>query len=333
MRKLLLLAGLGLIAAALFFVQVPLVQLTAGGALSVPEQVALAGSGDDADIGEINGDLLLTTVRLESPTAVEAVQAAIDDTEDLVPRRSVVPPDIDPDEFRRQQQRRFRESARVAGAVAQRAAGLDVTVSGKGARVVGVLPGSPAQGNLEGGDVIVEVEGRDIDLASDVGVAIAGLGSGDDVELMIERDGEETTVTVTLEELAELGQAGLGVALQTVDQDIDMPLEVEVRGTDIGGPSGGLMLALTIYDLVADDDVANGRVIAGTGTIDGNGGVGPISGIEQKVQSAEQADAGIMLVPAVQADAAGSAAGDDLHVIGVETFEEALQALQDAAAG
>lgn len=328
MRKLLLLAGMALIVAALFVVQLPLLQVTPGDALRVSEQVELHPSGQDIDIGEINGELVLATVRLEAPTAVEALEVLFDDTDQLVARRSVVPPDIDPDQFRRQQQRRFRESARVAAAVAQRAAGLDVTVSGEGARVVGVLPRSPADGTLEGGDVILEIGGREISLASDVGAAIADASAGDEVELLVERDGERTDVTIALEELAELGQAGLGVALETVDQDIQLPVEVDVTNKEIGGPSGGLMLAVTIYDLIAEDDVADGRVIAGTGTIDPEGRVGPISGIEQKVDGARRAGADILLVAADQAEAARSAAGSDLEVIGVDSFDDALQALE-----
>ena len=46
------------------------------------------------------------------------------------------------------------------------------------------------------------------------------------------------------------------------------------------------MLTLGIIDLVGDDDLTDGAVIAGTGTIDADGTVGPIGGIPLKMIAA-----------------------------------------------
>jgi PDZ domain-containing protein len=91
-------------------------------------------------------------------------------------------------------------------------------------------------------------------------------------------------------------------------------------------PSGGLMMALTLYDLLTPDDLTRGRAIAGTGALECDGGVVPIGGIEQKVAGAEQEGAEIFLSPAGNVEAARRAA-DDIEVVAIARFEDALEYL------
>ena len=76
------------------------------------------------------------------------------------------------------------------------------------------------------------------------------------------------------------------------------PFDVQIDVKDVGGPSAGLMLTLGILDLVGDDDLTDGAVVAGTGTIDAQGTVGPIGGITLKMVAAQEIGAGLFLVPA-----------------------------------
>ena len=69
----------------------------------------------------------------------------------------------------------------------------------KGAFVSEVVPGSAAdEGGLQAGDVIVAVDGEDIDKATDVRDQILDHEPGDTVEIDIVRQGEEQTLEVTL---------------------------------------------------------------------------------------------------------------------------------------
>ena len=67
-----------------------------------------------------------------------------------------------------------------------------------------ILPGSPAEeaGLLEG-DIIVAVDGQDIDRKSPLGVKLSRYRAGETIELAILRDGEELDIDVTLEEAPE----------------------------------------------------------------------------------------------------------------------------------
>jgi PDZ domain-containing protein len=102
---------------------------------------------------------------------------------------------------------------------------------------------------------------------------------------------------------------------------------------DVGGPSAGLMLTLGILDLVGDDDLTGGAVVAGTGTIDTDGKVGPIGGIPLKMVAAEEIGAELFLVPADNCAEAAAAPDPGFPLARVATLDDALEALADFEAG
>ena len=78
----------------------------------------------------------------------------------------------------------------------------------------------------------------------------------------------------------------------------ELPFDVSVNIDDsIGGPSAGLMFSLAIYDTLTPGSLTGGQIVAGTGTIDEQGNVGPIGGIQQKIVGAREAGAQLFLVP------------------------------------
>jgi PDZ domain-containing protein len=323
----LLLVLLGVVALAVLIVPLPFVYVVGpGSALPVEDRVELGRAPD-----RVSGDLLLLTVSFGHPTTAETLWAWLDDNEDVLRRDQVVPPHVDDEEYLRAQRRLFRESGEVAAAVGLRTAGLPVQVSGGGARLVDVFPGGPAEGELERGDVVLAVDGQPVQLASDLGTNLSKRSSGDEVTVTFRRDGAERQVRIRLERVAQLNRPGLGVAVETVEPDVSLPFPVDVDQGDIGGPSAGLMIALTVYDLVHPGDLTAGRTVAGTGTIDINGEVGPVGGVRQKVEAAKDSDAGLFLVPVEEAEDARAAAGADLPVVAVRNFQEAVAHLERPA--
>ena len=95
----------------------------------------------------------------------------------------------------------------------------------------------------------------------------------------------------------------------------------------IGGPSAGLMFTLAVYNMLTPEDLTSGRIIAGTGTINPNGTVGPIGGVQQKVVGAELRGAEYFLSPPQNYQDA-KAMARNIKVIEVATAEEAIQFLQ-----
>lgn len=336
MRRVLYALSVLIVGWAVFTVPLPLLVTAPADATPICDDNSCTRTDDDVSIITVqgpvqpfDGEYLLTTVSVFPTTTSGAVDAWLDPYEDVSRREQLIPSGIDTDEFFETQRQVFEESVQVAAAVGLRAAGKDVTIEGDGARVVEVIPGSAADGKLRSGDVIVQANGEQIELASQLAALTQELGRGEEITLQVERNGSTERVTLETAPIPGTSSSGVGVFIETVNQQITFPQGIEVTDrSGIGGPSAGLMLALTVYDLFNDADLLDGRIVAGTGTIGLNGQVGPIGGIEKKVRGAVASDADVFLAPASQFEAARSAAPEDLRVVAVETFQDALDALQ-----
>jgi PDZ domain-containing secreted protein len=111
------------------------------------------------------------------------------------------------------------------------------------------------------------------------------------------------------------------------------PFAVHIDVKDVGGPSAGLMLTLGILDLVGEKDLTHGKVVAGTGTIDPQGDVGPIGGITLKMAAARDIGAQLFLVPADNCSEAKGVGDPGFPLARVATLDDALKALADFEAG
>lgn len=326
MRKLVYGLSVGILAWAAVVVPLPVLALGPVPARPVGEIVALREPST-----RIPSDLLFTAVSVEPVSTVSTVAVLLDQHRDLTFAPTVVPPGVDPDEFAELQRRLLEESVRTAAAVGLRAAGLDVTISGSGARVVQTVPGTPAADQLQQGDVIVSVDGEPVELASQVASIISQREPGDEVEVSIQRGDETLSRTIEVRELSATGGPGIGVLARTVDLEIQTPVEVTAKAEgQVGGSSAGLMIALTVYDAETEGDLTGGRTVAGTGSIDLSGNVGRISGVAEKVRGAELSGADIFLVPEQQAEEARASAPDGMEVVAVATLQEAIDALEGA---
>ena len=76
------------------------------------------------------------------------------------------------------------------------------------------------------------------------------------------------------------------------------PFTVDFNLANVGGPSAGLMFSLAVVDKLTTGDLAGSKFVAGTGTINADGKVGPIGGITHKMVAARDAGATVFLVPA-----------------------------------
>lgn len=93
-----------------------------------------------------------------------------------------------------------------------------------------------------------------------------------------------------------------------------------------GGPSGGMIFAIGVIELLTEKDLLHGRHIAGTGTISTDGKVGAIGGINEKIRAAQKAGATLFLAPAGNSsEIAHTPSG--IQVVIVSTLNEAVAAL------
>ena len=321
--------SLTLIAVAFVTVPLPVFLEQPGRTVSLAEQVTVG----TPEAEPVSGDFLLTAVNLERATLARALYGWLDDDISMVPAELVIPQGMRDDSYFDVQRELFASTADVAAAVGLAAAGYDVdptAVTGDGARVVQVLDGAPADGALEVSDVIVAVDDRRIRTSRDLLDAVSGADAPDGVRTFgVVRGDQDIDLQLTPRPLTE-ATPQIGVQTETVDPRIDLPFEVQVDTGSVGGPSAGLLIGLTVLDIAdADRDLAAGRVVAGTGTLEPDGAVGQIGGVPQKVAAALREEAEVFLVPSGQVAQARGAVpdGTDLVVIGVETFDQAVAEL------
>lgn len=317
----------------------------AGAVVPLPQYVQAPGavvplsSGvevQDPSAGDIDGEFHVTTVNLRRASLFDLVRAGLSDTVGTTSVASVVPEGVKPGEHFQRQRDVFREAAELAAAVGLCAAEYydqPCQITGDGALVVEIVPGSAAEGVLMPGDVIVAAAGRPIATDSDLRSAVGAVSPGEPLELVVVREGDEVRAEVEPRPVPDVSETPiLGVGPVIMNPRIDQAVPVQIRSGRVGGPSAGLMVALTVFDKVnADIDLAAGRVIAGTGTIDFGGAIGPIGGIRFKVIGADRANAELFLAPAGQADAAREAIpeGSELIVVPVDSFDDAIAVLQE----
>jgi PDZ domain-containing protein len=274
-----------------------------------------------------SGNLNLTTVGIpQRPlTLVGAVQGWFDSEVTVVPREQVYPSDQSVEETQQQNRQAFLTSEQAARGAALAELGYPEKVV-----VQGLSDDSPSKGRLAVGDAIEAVNGVPTPDQDALTAVLAAIPPGTTIPVAYTRQGVPGTGTVTTGAAAEGGGSALGVL---VIQTPYAPFDVDIQVDDVGGPSAGLMLTLGIVDLVGDTDLTEGAVVAGTGTIDADGKVGPIGGIPLKMVAARDIDAELFLVPADNCAEAVQNAQPGLPMAKVATLDDALTALADLRAG
>ncbi len=313
---------------SLVFLNIPYIALTPGPAENVVDLIVIKG----AKTSPVSGRLLLTTVSLHEIKLGEAIIALFDPSSAIIPRSAFIPRgDTDKDVEQRTTQQ-MQESQVFAAAAALRYLGYTVPITPTGVRVEDVDPAAPAAAALHRGDVIVGADGATIRAGEEFRKAVHRHHVGDVISLRVVR-GAKTVVlqtkTIARDPKAKTPDPIVGIITTDVPQ-VRLPLAVKIDSLGIGGPSAGLMFAVGIVDLLNHSDIAQNRIIAGTGEITVDGTVNPVGGVEQKVAGAKRAHAQLFLVPAAEADKACAVAGD-LPVFAIENLKQAIAVLTNQA--
>jgi Lon-like protease len=221
------------------------------------------------------------------------------------------------------------EADTLGSAVAFRQVGLGKGAVPHGVKVSAVLAGGPAEGKLRPGDVIGEVNGRGVVTSQDITTFMKGVRPGDEVTLSVKRDGKPMTLRVgTKAHPDNANQAAFGIQIQD-ELEYDLPRKVQFHAylAHEGGPSHGAMLALTLIDQLTPGGITNGNKIAGTGTINPDGSIGQIGGIEQKAYTIDRSGADVFFVPDGQEKDARRGS-DRLTIVPVKTIQEVIDWLK-----
>jgi PDZ domain-containing protein len=278
-----------------------------------------------------DGALRFTTVRVEGGPgypvdAWDILQAWVDPARDVFPVDDVFDPQVTQEQVAEANAVQMEGSQEEATAVALRAIGKEVPTH---VAIAGITDSSKAKGLLKVGDRLVSIDGEPVTTTQALRDALQKKKPGESVSLTVTRGGKEVTVDVPTVE-GQGGRTALGVLLGL---DHDFPAKVTIDAGAIGGPSAGLMFSLGIYDKLTPGPLAGGHQVAGTGTIDDEGKVGPIGGIRQKLAGARSDGAAYFLAPADNCNEVVGHVPDGLDVFKVGTFDEARTAVEAIAKG
>ncbi|WP_234988108.1 PDZ domain-containing protein [Demequina sp. NBRC 110056] len=297
------------------------------------------GETDGEEVVEISGattypasgELRLTTVSVARASSTpftlgRVLRDWVSPSAYVIPEEEVFGTPDQEEQFEQQAQQDWITSQEAATVAALEALGQHVPAE---LDVALVDETSNATGLLEPDDRIVSLDGVEVGSYTELLDALSVHEPGDDVTLGYLRAGVPGEATfATLDD--GNGEPIMGI---WVDPQFDIPIDVTVNVAEVSGPSAGLMFSLGIMDKLTEADELAGAAVAGTGTIDVSGDVGPIGGIRMKMYGALDAGATAFLAPVENCDEVAGNVPDGLDVYSVDTLDDAYDAIVAIGAG
>lgn len=291
---------------------------------------------DGADTDPTSGALNMTTVSVRTNmTLPQALTRWIAHGDTLVPVEQVIPKDVTHEELREYNQQAFVASEASATVAAMHYLGRPTRVV-----VHSVVEDSAAAGVLRDGDTLKAVAGTAVTTPAEVQELVRAHKPGDTLDISVARQGTDGTGSSEHTETVTLGKdpnddtrALLGI-LMTSEPDDDV--EVTYNLQDVGGPSAGMIFALAVIDKLSPGELTGGHAVAGTGTINDAGEVGPIGGITHKIDAAREGGIELFLAPEGNCGdirLRNSEGSGGMTIAAVKTLDDAVAAMEDFAAG
>lgn len=187
-----------------------------------------------------------------------------------------------------------------------------------------------AETELKINDQILSIDGTKVKSKKELQKRIREKEIGSKIVFEILRDKKKKKVSATV--FSSDGIAKVGIMI-TSKRTLKTYPKVTFHFKDSeSGPSGGLMMSLAIYNNLIKEDITHGLKIAGTGTIDAEGNVGEIGGIEYKIMGAEKEGVDIFFAPSgdnyKKAIKLVKERNYNIKILEATTFKDVLQQLE-----
>jgi PDZ domain-containing protein len=322
--------------------------LTPGDATPVSPLVKIEGVTTNSHLDKI----MLTDVYLSSLTEWQYITMHFQSHVQFVNADELLEPGIPSGELGPQGFLEMNDAKEGAEVAAFRALGWRVPTTGAGAVITGVIAPSPAHtAKLSVGDEITGIGSTSIDSSCELVKYVHDLAPGAPLTLHVRRVkisgvgvlsyGATSEVRVTTgKEPADVeasncpgvegrDRSWLGVSLED-GYHVVLPAKVSINTANIGGPSAGLAMTLTLINELSAGSLTGHHVIAATGTVDFAGQVGAVGGVEEKAVAVHRAGATYFLVPNSGGDVAAARDADqpDLTILPVDSLAQALRDLR-----
>lgn len=285
-------------------------------------------SVENRDGAASEGELRMTTVSVQGSPGYDIPLAGVmsawfDRDRSIMPVEALYPDDTDAEDNSLMNTVEMNGSQQEAIAAALAKQGIPYSTT---TIVAGVRSDGAAANRLEPGDVVLTVNGQQVTDVASAGEAIGRTPRGQKVNVAVRRKGEEKSVALTPRYEGERALVGI-----VLSRGFEFPVKVNFALDGIGGPSAGMIFALAIYDEMTPGDLTGGKKIAGTGTIDEQGTVGPIGGIRQKMIGARSDGAEYFLAPSANCDEVTGHIPEGLQVVKVDSLSDAINSVEQIA--
>ena len=274
------------------------------------------------------GTLNLAYVTEYKATAVTLLISLFNSDYKVMSKKESIPKNVQEDDAELIDRIMLEESYSNAIYVGYTKAEKEVNVKSEKIYVSALL--EEANTDLKVGDQILAINGNKINKKEDIDSLFKDYQVGDDIEITVLKKKKEIKRKAKLINYQDNTIIGAGLSI-VMDMETVPSVDINYKARE-SGASGGLMLSLAIYNQLTKEDITKGRTIVGTGTIDCDGNVGSIGGVEYKLKSAVKSKADIFLVPNGEnydeAIKLKKKKGYKIKIVGVSTFDEALEYLK-----
>ena len=320
--------------------------ITPGDATPVAPLVKIKGVASETHPGKI----MLTDVYLSTLDAWQWLYFHLKSHVQFVSSNELVETGVPTDELQAQGYLEMSDSKQAAEVAAFRSLGWTTPATATGAVVNSVVAPSPARkSGIHVADEIVAVNSTAVTSACSLIAATHSIPAGTTIHLSIKRAKISGAGVITYRATSKvslttakppsgIGSSGcpgvngagtsyLGVAIED-GTSYRLPAKVTINTANIGGPSAGLAMTLTLIDKLSRQSISGNQPIAATGTIDANGDVGDVGGVAEKTVAVQAAGAKYFFVPKVEVATAKSSAQPGLTIVGVTTLAQTLRDLR-----
>lgn len=267
------------------------------------------------------GSLNLTYVSTYESNVVAYFLSLINKDWDIVPRGEMIMNNETAEDMDKRNKLLLDNSLSNAYYVAYKELGKDLEIITSNIYVAYI--DENADTNLQIGDIFVSIDDKEINDIEDVKEILKTKNIGDKLKVIV-NENEEKYITVK-----ELDNKKSLLIYAVCNYNYDSDIKFNFKKGE-SGPSGGLMIALSIYDQYTEFDLTKGKKIAGTGTIDIDGKVGEISGIKYKIIGAAKERIDLFFVPEANYKEAKEVIEErnlNINLVKVEKFSDAIDYL------
>ena len=272
-----------------------------------------------------SGSFNLTYVSYRKGTIINLLIAKLLPSYDIIDNKDIVLTNEDIIDTNNREAIQIMQANSYATYVAYKNANRDISIKEEYDYVYYIYEDSNTE--LKVGDRLLKCDNNDIKTFDDLSACLIKHEPGDKVNVDVARGNKIINTQSTVNDNKMIGI----MVTKVFTYDLN-PIMYYKFGKSESGSSGGLMIALAMYNSLVEEDITRGLKIAGTGAINVDGKVEEISGLKYKIMGAAKRKIDLFIVPSDNYDEALNIVRDNklnIRLLKADTFEQVVNDLKN----